>query len=526
MGPVQPGDKMALGDHKATCQYLWGGLLRRQSQALYWGASRTTSDGGHELNQESSVFLCPVIPKRIRRNRSSSRFRTRTALLLEKGHLKCSGSPPSSATRTPSPQPQLAGASAPPQPTAESSALADVTPTCSRQQLTSPWANRKTQTQNSGLSAPTVTSKWTNIVIKVVLDKSTNDARFPNPSILEIKKSMTKQETNPMAHVASTEPGRTPLHLTAGMHLPLRATLCWGSPKAYLLTTLTAKAPATELAQGHACFPKRQHDFSAPRRALYQTRGEEEKREPWFTMGKFLLWCHSWLVVTIHHPPPTPPTKSSLTSKKRARLENTRNGNPGDKLPATDYEHKIEKAKATPMPTVSHRSPVSMGGHANAFRHIPSWCSKLQAFTGRVYKMFQKKIEMSAFPDVLQVETAFKKFPFTLTLTPLPSLYKVGRATARTAQGRAVPTCVLVPPCRRLQGRQSDPQTAASAMPGGLCATLQPSVPAAVGLAHPQGLQSWWGAAEATTQSRMHLAISLCASIDSMGEETEEQKRE
>ena len=52
MGLVQPGDKMALGECKAACQYLWGGLLRRQSQALYWGASRTMSDGGRELNQE------------------------------------------------------------------------------------------------------------------------------------------------------------------------------------------------------------------------------------------------------------------------------------------------------------------------------------------------------------------------------------------------------------------------------------------------------------------------------------------
>lgn len=46
-----------------------------------------------------------------------------------------------------------------------------------------------------------------------------------------------------------------------------------------------------------------------------------------------------------------------------------RNSNPGDKVPATDYKHKIEKVKANPMPAASHGSPVSMGGHANGFRH-------------------------------------------------------------------------------------------------------------------------------------------------------------
>lgn len=39
--------------------------------------------------------------------------------------------------------------------------------------------------------------------------------------------------------------------------------------------------------------------------------------------------------------------------------------------------------------------------------------------------MFQKKTEMCPFPGILRTEMEFKKFPFTLTLTPLPSLYKV-----------------------------------------------------------------------------------------------------
>lgn len=51
-GPVQPADEMTLEDHQAACQYPWGGLLRRQRQGLYWGASRTMSDGGYEMNQE------------------------------------------------------------------------------------------------------------------------------------------------------------------------------------------------------------------------------------------------------------------------------------------------------------------------------------------------------------------------------------------------------------------------------------------------------------------------------------------
>lgn len=37
----------------------------------------------------------------------------------------------------------------------------------------------------------------TNVVIKVVLDKSTNDARFPYPSILKIKESMTVSSGDP-----------------------------------------------------------------------------------------------------------------------------------------------------------------------------------------------------------------------------------------------------------------------------------------------------------------------------------------
>lgn len=52
MGPVQPGDERALEDHKAARQCLWGGPLRRGSQALCRCASGTTSDGGRELNQE------------------------------------------------------------------------------------------------------------------------------------------------------------------------------------------------------------------------------------------------------------------------------------------------------------------------------------------------------------------------------------------------------------------------------------------------------------------------------------------
>lgn len=53
------------------------------------------------------------------------------------------------------------------------------------------------------------------------------------------------------------------------------------------------------------------------------------------------------------------------------------------------------------------------------------WCSKRRAFTERMYKMFQKKTEMCPFPGILRTEMEFKKFPFTLTLTLLPSLYKV-----------------------------------------------------------------------------------------------------
>lgn len=66
-----------------------------------------------------------------------------------------------------------------------------------------------------------------------------------------------KQETGPMVHVAFTKLSRTPLHLTVGMRLPLRARLHWGSPKADLLTTLTAKAPR---AFGSSALPLRTPD--------------------------------------------------------------------------------------------------------------------------------------------------------------------------------------------------------------------------------------------------------------------------
>lgn len=71
----------------------------------------------------------------------------------------------------------------------------------------------------------------------------------------------------------------------------------------------------------------------------------------------------------------TPKRSSSATEfpapAQQARHGHTYNSNAGDEVPAANYKHKLEKVKANPIPTVSHRSPLSIGRCAIDFRHIP-----------------------------------------------------------------------------------------------------------------------------------------------------------
>lgn len=47
---------------------------------------------------------------------------------------------------------------------------------------------------------------------------------------------------------------------------------------------------------------------------------------------------------------------------------------------------------------------TSVGGFLKLGFVFLRWCSKPRAFMGRVYKMFQKKVEMSAFLGILQAK--------------------------------------------------------------------------------------------------------------------------
>lgn len=64
----------------------------------------------------------------------------------------------------------------------------------------------------------------TNIMIKVVLDKPTNDARFPNPSILKIKESMTVSQ---WSHIHETPDINTSLDLFSRINIWLFVLVLW-----------------------------------------------------------------------------------------------------------------------------------------------------------------------------------------------------------------------------------------------------------------------------------------------------------